>query len=123
MIAADTSVWLDFARGTDTGKSRVLEAALTEGTLVMPLPVLYEMMSGPGITADAEKALLRLPKLEVIDGYWERAGNLRRKLLKRGHKARAMDCLIAQLCIDHGVALIAADRDYRHFVKDGLKLV
>jgi len=33
-----------------------------------------------------------------------------------------MDCLIAQNCIDHGVTLIASDGDYRHFVKEGLKL-
>ncbi len=32
-----------------------------------------------------------------------------------------MDCLIAQNYIDEEVVLIAADQDYRHFSKFGLK--
>ncbi len=34
-----------------------------------------------------------------------------------------MDCLIAQNCMDYDVVLIAADRDFRHFTKLGLKRV
>ena len=122
MIAADTSAWIDFSKGVESESSVHLEAALSSGALVMPLPVLFEVLSGPGLTRRAEASFLRLPRLEVLSGYWERAGEMRRKLLKGGLKARAMDCLIAQSCLDHGVALIAADQDYRHFVKLGLKL-
>jgi len=46
---------------------------------------------------------------------------MRRALLKRGLKVRSMDCLIAQNYIDEEVVLIAADQDYRHFSKFGLK--
>ncbi|MEK7381699.1 MAG: PIN domain-containing protein [Elusimicrobiota bacterium] len=122
MIAADTSAWLDYSKGVESGPSRRLEQSLSEGTLVLPLPVLFEVLSGPGLTQDAEKFIRELPRLAAKPGYWERAGELRRVLLKKGLKARAMDCLIAQNCIDHDVALIAADLDYRHFAKMGLKL-
>lgn len=122
MIAADTSAWIDFSKGVDSAAAAHLEAALVSGAVVMPLPVLFEVLSGPGLTREAEQALVKLPRLEVLPGYWERAGELRRTLLKRRLKARSMDCLIAQSCLDHDVGLIAVDQDYRHFVKLGLKL-
>ena len=44
--------------------------------------------------------------------------------MSKGLKARALDSLIAQCCIDADVPLIARDTDYRHFAKwCGLKLV
>lgn len=123
MIAADTSAWIDYAKGLESQPSLRLEAALTSGVLVLPLPVLFEILSGPGLTQEAKTLIITLPKLELLPGYWERAGDLRRSLLKKGLRARAMDCLIAQNCIDHDVGLIAVDSDYRHFVKKGLKLL
>jgi predicted nucleic acid-binding protein len=123
MIAADTSVWIDYAKGVPSIGSKHLEHSLNEGNLVMPLPVLFEVLSGPGITTRARDLIAMLPRLELLDGFWERAAELRKSFLKKGLKARSMDCLIAQVCIDHGVPLIAADQDYRHFIKHGLKRV
>jgi predicted nucleic acid-binding protein len=123
MIAADTSAWIDYAKGTGSTRSRQLESCLSDGTLVMPSPVMFEVLSGPGLTKEAGQLILQLPTLDILPSYWERAGELRRTLLKKGLKARSMDCLIAQNCIDHNVALIVADQDYRHFVKFGLRLV
>jgi predicted nucleic acid-binding protein len=123
MIAADTSAWIDYSKGLKSKQSDRLETVLIEGTLVMPLPVLFEILSGPGLTQDARQLIVQLPRLDALPAFWERAGDLRQGLLKKGLKARSMDCLIAQNCIDHGVSLIASDVDYRHFVGSGLKLV
>jgi predicted nucleic acid-binding protein len=123
VIAADTSAWVDFSNGSETNCSKHLETALSSGNVVMPMIVMFEILSGPGLTDEVRSLILQLPQLELLPGYWERAGDLRRGLLKRGLKARSMDCLVAQSCIDHKVALIAADGDYRHFAKSGLKLV
>lgn len=122
MIAADTSVWIDYSKGMSSEGVRRLETVLAEGALVMPLPVLFEILSGPGLTGEARTLLLQLPRLDVTAGYWERSGDLRRNLLKKGLKARSMDCLVAQNCIDHDVSLIASDQDYRHFKPHGLIL-
>ena len=122
MIAADTSAWIDHFRGQDSPASKRLENALSNGSLVLPLHVLFEILSGPGLAKGAETALLQIPRLEIKTGYWERAANMRRTLLKSGTKSRSMDCLIAQNCIDHAVGLIAADNDFRHYVKFGLTL-
>jgi predicted nucleic acid-binding protein len=52
-----------------------------------------------------------------------RAGLLRAELLRGILKAQLADCLIAQSCIDHDIPLITYDRDFRHFVHAGLKLL
>jgi hypothetical protein len=58
---------------------------------------------------------LQLPLLDVLDGYWERAGVLRARILAKRHKARIADALIAQSCLDHDVPLVSRDRNFRHF--------
>jgi predicted nucleic acid-binding protein len=85
--------------------------------------VLFEILSGPGLTHEARGLILEFPKLELLSGFWERAGDLRRDLLKKNLKALSLDCLIAQNCMDQKVSLIAADTDFRHFKKFGLRLV
>jgi predicted nucleic acid-binding protein len=122
MITADTNAWIDYSKGLNTRASEQLEECLFTGTLAISPPVLFEILSGPGLTPQAEQLICQLPRLEVKIGFWERAGRMRRALLKRGLKARSMDCLIAQNCIDEEVVLIAADQDYRHFSKFGLKI-
>jgi predicted nucleic acid-binding protein len=65
----------------------------------------------------------RIEMLPVTAGYWERAGGIRRQLKRLGVKAKIADVLIAQIAIDHNVALITRDMDFRHFAKHcGLKL-
>jgi len=53
--------------------------------------------------------------LDVLDGYWERAGLLRARILRRGRKARLADTLVAQSCLDHDVELVTRDADFQHF--------
>lgn len=122
MIAADTSAWLDYFKGTESDAGKRLEAALRDGTLVMPLPVLFELLSGPGMISEAAALIRALPTLHMSEGFWRRAAETRRALLRRGRKARSMDCLIAQNCIDHEIVLIASDVDYRQFLGSGLRL-
>jgi predicted nucleic acid-binding protein len=61
--------------------------------------------------------------LAITSQYWLRASQTRSRLVAKGLRARLLDALIAQSCIDHDVMLIARDDDFRHFAKDcGLKL-
>ena len=122
MVAADTSAWLDFSKAIESHACKLLESALLQNTLVIPYPVLFEVLSGPGITDEAYSGILKLPRLDILEGFWERASKTRRILLKRKIKVPAMDCLIAQNCMDHKVSLITCDRDFISFEKMGLKL-
>lgn len=80
--------------------------------------------SDPDLPAAVVSRLLALPRLDVLEGYWERAGRLRSKVVARRLRARLADTLIAQSCLDHRVVLITRDADFRHFARvAGLWLV
>jgi predicted nucleic acid-binding protein len=85
--------------------------------------VLTEVTSDPKVGRRVLTLVADLPLLPPGDGYWSRAGELRRRVLSRGHKAPLADTLIAQSCLDHDVALLTADRDFQRFAKAaGLRL-
>jgi predicted nucleic acid-binding protein len=122
MIAADSSSLISYFSGDKADDVAAVRAALARGDLVLPLPVVTEVLSDRGATA-IESDILDLATLPIQDGYWHRAGIARRTLQARGLKARLGDALIAQACIDSDVALITRDGDFRHFAKHcGLKL-
>ena len=123
MIALDSSALIAYLEGGSGRAVEAVEVALAERQACLPPVVLTEVLSDPALPADVAVLLGELPLLAVEDGYWERAGKLRARLLAKGLKARLADSLIAQSCIDHGVTLVATDSDFRHFARLGLKLV
>ena len=123
MIATDTSSLAAYLGGETGRDTDELDAALAAIALVLPPAVVAEILSDPANAERTEVQIRDIPILEPTPGYWQRAGHARRTLQSRGLKARLGDALIAQSCIDHDVALIARDRDFRHFAKHcGLKL-
>lgn len=124
MIAADSSSLIAYfqgARGTDV---EAIENTLTLKALVLPPPVLTELLSDPEVSEPVLKLIAQTPTLQIQDDFWERAGHLRAKILAKGLKARLADTLIAQFCIDHDLPLITRDPDFRHFHRfGGLKLL
>jgi predicted nucleic acid-binding protein len=65
-----------------------------------------------------------MPLLAVMQGYWERAGLLRSRVLGARRRAPLAGVLIAQSCLDHDVALITRDADFVQFARlAGLRLV
>lgn len=123
MIAADTSAWIDYSKGIDSEYAVHLQNALASGVLVMPTPVLFEVLSAPRLDPKVALEFRNLPRLDLTEGYWERAAKMRSMILKKASKAWAMDCLIAQNCIDHKTPLICRDKDFRHFARFGLSLI
>jgi predicted nucleic acid-binding protein len=124
VIAIDTSslsAYLAGERGEDVD---LVEESFETGHALLPPVVLSEILSSSRLSLHDAAVLAKLPLLPLLDGYWERAGVLRAKILKRRRKARLADTLIAQSCIDHEVALITRDDDFRHFsTAAGLKLL
>lgn len=124
MIAADTSSLIAFFAGDRGTDVEAVGQALRTWQLVLPPVVLTEMLSDAQASASLGAHLGELPLLDLMPAYWRRAGELRGKVLARGHKSRVADALIAQSCIDHGVALVTRDRDFRHYTRvGGLRLV
>ncbi len=115
MIAADTSTWICFFEGGEGDDVRELAGALRSRQVVMPPPVLTELLSDPELSSSVAKALLDLPLVALKDGFWRRAGELRAKVLARKRKTRLGNALIAQCCIDADIALITRDADFKAF--------
>ncbi len=124
MIAADSSTWVAFLQGDGGEDSELLQKALQDRQVLMAPAVLTEVLSAPQLPSSVAATLSEIPLIEVTTGYWERAGMLRAKVLARHRKARLGDALIAQSCLDRGIALITRDRDFRAFAEAaGLRLV
>ena len=123
MIAAETSSLVAFFGGENGADVDKVAVAIAAGELVLPPVVLTEILSDPkaGETLESELSLLIL--LDADEGHWMRAAQSRRLLYRKRLKAKVADALIAQSCIDHDVALITRDRDFRHFAEHyGLRL-
>jgi predicted nucleic acid-binding protein len=124
MIALDSSSLIAFLEGAGGGDTDLVEQSLADRQACLPPVVLTEILSDPKLPKPVEELLLQLPRLEVLDGYWERAGSLRAAVLRLKRRARLADALIAQSCIDHDVGLVTRDADFRHFVRPaGLRLL
>jgi predicted nucleic acid-binding protein len=124
MIAVDTSTWIGYLQGDDGHDSELLDRALQNRQVVMVPVVLTEVLSDSNLPADVARTLLQLPLIEIEPGYWQRASELRAKVLQKRRKARLGDALIAQSCIDRDLSLLTRDRDFQAFVEAaGLDLV
>ncbi len=117
MIAADTSSLSAFFKGEAGKDVELVQMALSAGEICLPPVVLTEMLSDPLSQPEMLQTVARFEQLTILEGYWQRAGEVRRLLKEKQFKAKVADALIAQSCIDHGVALITRDTDFRHFAK------
>jgi len=99
----------------------LLEQSMQAQTLFLPPPVITKLRTGE-TDPQLDQILNDAPMLSITDGFWDRAGQARRTLQRRGLKAKAADALVAQCCIDADTPLITLDNDFRHFVEFGLRL-
>jgi predicted nucleic acid-binding protein len=119
MIALDSSSLIAFLEGAGGGDTDLVEQSLVDRQACLPPVVLTEILSDPKLPKAVAELLLQVPRLEVLDGYWERAGSLRAEILGLKRRARLADSLIAQSCIDHDVGLVTRDADFRPFMRAG----
>jgi len=117
VIAVDTSSWIAFLSGDRGPDVPIVELALAERQACMPPVVLTELLSDPRLPQRVASFLGELPRLSLKEGYWERAGALRAKIIAARLKAPLADALIAQCCLDHRLRLVTRDSDFGHFVK------
>lgn len=117
MILADTSIWIEFLRGTTTAatlfvRERVDDLATTE-------PILLELLAGaqPGArTAQLERMLASQPWIRVDPHLDYRAAvDVYQRTRSTGHQPRALhDCLIGAVALRVGVPVAHRDIDYEH---------
>lgn len=123
MIAVDSSTFIHGLNGVVSDNVSRMRRAIVEERLVLPLPVVTEVLSFARAAAELALVVDAIPRLSLRDGFWERAGESRRLILSRGLKAKLGDTLVSQACIDADIPLIASDGDFRHFAAHcGLRL-
>jgi len=126
MIAADTSTWVAYLEGGSGEDMQLLERALKDKQVAMAPVVLTELLSDPKLPLHVAKTLAEVPLIEIEAGFWQRAGELRARVLAKRppRRARLGDALIAQSCVDRGIPLLTRDRDFRVFAQAaGLDLI
>ena len=119
MILVDTSVWIDWLRGTATEEVRALEGILDGGLPFGITGVIYqEILQG----ADSAASLQRLGDYFGSQRFYHpedpvathrRAAELYQVCRNRGITIRStIDCLIAQIALDYELMLLHSDRDF-----------
>ena len=122
MILVDSSVWIDYFRGTVTPQTERLDAVLGVELLAPGDLILTEVLQGFASERDFDQARRLMTALEVVDLAGQQiaiqAARNFRTLRARGITVRkTIDTVIATRCIESGLSLLYSDRDFDPFVE------
>jgi predicted nucleic acid-binding protein len=122
MILVDSSVWIDFFRGTVKPETDQLDTLLGRQPVAIGDLMLAKVLQGFDADRDFRRAKALLDALQVVtlggrDLAVEAAGNFR-TLRARGITVRkTIDTIIATRCIRDDIPLLYTDRDFDPFVR------
>ncbi len=129
MILVDSSVWIDYFRGTITAQTEILDGLLGQRPLAIGDLILTEVLQGFDNERDFNKARKMLTLLTLVNLGGEeiaiRAARNSCALRRLGVTVRkTIDTLIATRCIESGYELLHNNRDFEPFARHlGLGLV
>jgi len=120
VVIVDTTVWVDYLRGTRNPETDWLDARLGREPLGITDVILCEVLQGvrdEATAAAVERQLLRLQVFEIGGASIARAaGKNYRALRRHGRTVRkTIDCLMATFCLQNGHSLLHRDRDFDAF--------
>jgi hypothetical protein len=131
MVLVDTSVWVDFLRGSDTPQVAILKELLAGDDIVGIAPIiLQKVLQGADSDARFEKwrryfeGLCCYAPADPVASHIS-AARLYQACRRAGMTPRSSnDCLIARIAMEHGLALLQNDRDFTIIaaVAPGLRL-
>ena len=128
MILVDSSVWIDYFRSADTPQVALLDSLLGRTPLAVGDLIAAEVLQGVRDEREFRLVKKTLDAFDHIDlaGYdlAVKASQNYRLLRAMGITIRkTIDTLIATRCIENGLTLLHADRDFLPFAQHlGLKL-
>ena len=129
MILVDSSVWIDYFKGTITAQTEILDKLLGHEPLAIGDLILTEVLQGFAEEHDFNKVRKMLTSLLVVElGGREiaiQAAKNFRALRALGVTVRGtIDTVIATRCIESGYDLLHNDRDFDPCAKHlGLRVV
>jgi predicted nucleic acid-binding protein len=121
VILVDSSVWVDYFRGTPTPQAEKLDALLGVEPVATGDLVLTEVLQGFVSDRDFNQARKLMTSLVIVDlagqGIAIQAARNFRHLRSLGITVRkTIDTVIATCCIESGLLLLYSDRDFDPFV-------
>ncbi len=122
MILVDSSVWIDYFRGTVTPQTEKLDSSLGTEPIATGDLILTEVLQGFGSDRDFNHAKKLLTSLIIVDLVGQdiaiQAARNFRALRALGITVRkTIDTVIATRCIESGLDLLYSDRDFDPFVE------
>ena len=122
MMIVDSNTWADFFNGVQSPHAERLEVALGEEEDLAVIPIIItEVLQGFRTDTGFQRAQRVLVSLPVIHPTVEchvRAARMFRSLRRKGVTVRgAVDCVIAQSCLDTEAELLSPDADFKHIAR------
>ncbi len=122
MILVDSSVWIDYFRGTATPQAEKLDSLLGSEPLATGDLILAEVLQGFVRDRDFNQARKLLTSLLIVDLAGQKiaiqAARNFRVLRALGVTVRkTIDTVIATRCIESRLPLLYSDRDFDPFVE------
>jgi hypothetical protein len=120
MVIVDTTVWIDYLKGSNTPQAQWLDAELDRQRLGITDLILCEVLQGTDSDRDFAQVQAELTRLQVFDTGGPElaiasAQNYRALRAKGRVIRRTTDCLIASFCLQYNFALLHNDRDFDPF--------
>lgn len=129
MVIVDTTVWIDYLRGTENPQTRWLDRELQNQRLGLTDLILCEVLQGIREQSAFARVRADLLKFQVFQTGGSElaiaAAQNYRELRQRGYTVhKTIDCLIATFCLQARHQLLHRDRDFDCFEKElGLGVV
>ncbi len=122
MVIIDTTVWIDYLRGTENPETRWLDRELQRQRLGLTDLILCEVLQGIREQSAFTRVRADLLKFQVFQtggsGLAIAAAQNYRELRQRGYTVhKTIDCLIATFCLQARHELLHRDRDFDCFEK------
>ena len=122
MILVDSSVWIDYFRGTPTPEAEKLDSLLGTEPIATGDLILTEILQGFVSDRDFNQARKLLTSLVIVDLAGQdiaiQAAKNFRVLRALGITVRkTIDTVIATRCIESRLSLLYSDRDFDPFVE------
>jgi predicted nucleic acid-binding protein len=117
MIVVDTSIWIDYLRGSHYQKIDRLEEILDTDRIIIGDLIITELMQGFRFKKDLNKIEMLIDSLEYRDMLGKniatKSAHNYRELKKKGFTVRkTIDVMIGTFCIENKFGLLHNDRDF-----------
>ena len=122
MMIVDSNTWADYFNGVRSFHALRLDVALQDEEDLAVLPIiLTEVLQGFRTEAGFQRArrvLVSLPIIHPTVGSHVSAAHLFRTLRRKGVPVRgAVDCVIAQTCLELQAELLSPDTDFEQIAR------